>query len=208
MICFRRLVKLLLFFTSFSIVLKLDAQVHNSPTYVLGQKTVNLLQSNSEKVDSVPVPAIIDKDQLASLSRTENLQFSLPLKILKVNCSYGWRVHPVTHLSDFHRGVDLAARSATVYSVLSGYVTEVGYNPILGNYIRVNHHIIQSIYGHLSLILVHKGDAVNAGNAIGITGATGRVTGEHLHFSIKIQNTYTNPLLFIKLLMEIASQDP
>ncbi|MDN8834145.1 M23 family metallopeptidase, partial [Staphylococcus aureus] len=84
---------------------------------------------------------------------------------------------------DLHKGVDLAARCDPVLSVMEGTVSSTGFNPILGSFIRIKHGEFQSIYGHLSYILVTPGDSVTAGQFIGITGSTGRVTGEHLHFS-------------------------
>jgi murein DD-endopeptidase MepM/ murein hydrolase activator NlpD len=56
---------------------------------------------------------------------------------------------------------------------------------------------ISSAYGHLSQIFVARGDSITAGQPIGITGATGRVTGEHLHFSISYHNLYIDPMDFL-----------
>ena len=124
-------------------------------------------------------------------------RWSLPLENLKITSGYGYRVHPVTKQRDFHKGVDLVARCDAVLSVLAGIVTEIGFNPILGNYVRIGHGEFQSIYGHLSYILVCKGDIVDAKQPIAVTGTTGRVTGEHLHFSVKFRNSHINPLLFL-----------
>lgn len=123
--------------------------------------------------------------------------WSLPLENLKITSGYGYRIHPVTKQQDFHKGVDLAARCDPVLSVLAGTVSETGFNPVLGKYVRIGHGEFQSIYGHLSYILVCKGDTVDAKQPIAITGTTGRVTGEHLHFSIKFRDNHINPLLFL-----------
>jgi len=125
----------------------------------------------------------------------------LPLQQLHINSPFGKRTHPVTGHPDFHRGVDLAAHYDPVFSIMDGKVSSTGYNPILGKYVRVMHGQFQSIYGHLSHVLVLSGDEVIAGQPIGITGATGRATGEHLHFSIKFGERYLNPLFFLKTLM-------
>jgi murein DD-endopeptidase MepM/ murein hydrolase activator NlpD len=124
--------------------------------------------------------------------------FSLPLKQLRQTSRFGWRVHPITGMFQFHNGIDLAARHDTVYSILNGIVSAIGYNAYIGNYIIITHPgDVQSIYGHLSVIVVLPDEQVMAGQAIGITGATGRVTGEHLHFSIKYQGRELSPLAFL-----------
>jgi len=121
----------------------------------------------------------------------------LPLKQLKINSGYGFRIHPLTGKYAMHDGVDLQARHDTVFAVLNGFVKAVGYNDGLGISIRLNHGDIESVYGHLSRILVGPQDSVSAGDPIGITGATGRVTGEHLHFCICYKHQYINPIKFL-----------
>ena len=81
---------------------------------------------------------------------------------------------------------------------MDGIVTNIGNNPFIGNYILITHPgEVQSLYGHLSAIAVLPNEQVIAGQAIGITGATGRVTGEHLHFSIKYYGHELSPLAFL-----------
>nr|WP_068891003.1 M23 family metallopeptidase [Pedobacter panaciterrae] len=135
------------------------------------------------------------------------VKVSLPLLQLRVNSSFGHRTHPVTGQPDLHKGVDLAARCDPVLSVMDGTVSSTGSNPILGNFIRITHGEFQSIYGHLSYILVTPGESVIAGQFIGVTGSTGRVTGEHLHFSIRFKDKYLNPLHFLTSLL-LPEQPP
>ncbi|RZJ92815.1 MAG: M23 family metallopeptidase [Chryseobacterium sp.] len=125
----------------------------------------------------------------------------LPLQKLSITSSFGMRIHPVTGKTDFHRGIDLAADCDPVLNIMDGKVKSIGFDPILGNYVRIQHGEFLSIYGHLSHILVTNGETVGAGYIIGVTGATGRVTGEHLHFSIRYRGRYLNPLLFLKSLL-------
>ena len=121
----------------------------------------------------------------------------LPLKNLHLTSSYGNRIHPVTGKYAFHEGIDLRAKQDTVYAVMDGKINAVSYNGFLGIYIRLDHDQFQSIYGHLSQVFVTAGEIIQAGDPIGITGATGRVTGEHLHFSIRCQQRYIDPLEFL-----------
>lgn len=123
---------------------------------------------------------------------------ALPMKHLTVNSGYGKRVHPITGRSSYHTGVDLKARNDTVYAVLEGTVCQVAYDPALGIYLSLGHGSqIETLYGHLSYPLVRPDDSVRAGDPIAISGATGRVTGEHLHFSVRCRGKYVNPIKFL-----------
>ncbi len=130
------------------------------------------------------------------------IDYSPPLDKLKVTSPFGYRVHPISGKASHHNGVDFAARSDPVFNVLDGRVKATGKHKALGKYIRVLHGDIETIYGHLSRILVSPGDTVTVGQPIGITGATGRVTGEHLHFSVKFKGKYLDPLRFLHRLRE------
>jgi murein DD-endopeptidase MepM/ murein hydrolase activator NlpD len=126
----------------------------------------------------------------------------LPLKHLKINSEYGCRIHPLTGKYILHAGVDLKARHDTVYAILNGFVRSTSYDSGLGINIRLTHGAVESIYGHLSQIFVIPTDSVTAGEPIGITGATGHVTGEHLHFSICYRHQYINPIKFLYELLK------
>jgi murein DD-endopeptidase MepM/ murein hydrolase activator NlpD len=125
------------------------------------------------------------------------LQFSLPLKHLTLTSNYGYRIHPVTGNPSFHSGIDLKAHNDTVFAIANGIVTAASYQPYLGIYIRVEHNGLQSLYGHLSQIFVAFTEEVAAGQPIGITGSTGRVTGEHLHFGVYFKGKPINPVQFL-----------
>jgi murein DD-endopeptidase MepM/ murein hydrolase activator NlpD len=132
---------------------------------------------------------------------TALLMVCLPLKTLAVTSAYGYRIHPLTGKFVFHNGVDLRASHDTVYAVLDGLVSNSEYDANLGMNIRIDHQGFTSIYGHLSQIFVMRGDQVAAGQPIGITGATGSVTGEHLHFIVKLGQQYVDPLQFLYRLL-------
>jgi len=123
--------------------------------------------------------------------------FALPLRHLQLTSAYGFRLHPVTGKYAFHSGIDLRARHDTVFAVLDGTVADEGYDRLLGIYIRLEHGDFQTAYGHLSQLLILPGDTVAAGDAIAISGATGRVTGGHLHFSVQFRHHSIDPLRFL-----------
>ncbi|MBT2560136.1 M23 family metallopeptidase [Pedobacter sp. ISL-64] len=128
---------------------------------------------------------------------------SMPLRHIALTSTFGYRKHPVTGLWKFHSGTDLAARRDTVYSILDGIVIRSGYDPYMGLGITIGHGAdIQTIYGHLSMFYVMPGDTVSASQPIGLTGSTGMVTGEHLHFAVRYAGQYLHPLRFLKGLFE------
>ena len=120
-----------------------------------------------------------------------------PLTSMHVRSNYGWRRHPVTGKRAFHRGIDLRGRRGKpVYAVADGRVIMSNYNKFAGNKVAVKHKDNSSShYYHLSKRLVKKGDWVKVGKIIGNVGATGRVTGSHLHFGFKNgKGRWINPL--------------
>lgn len=120
-----------------------------------------------------------------------------PLSRLHVRSGYGWRRHPVTGKRAMHRGVDLRGRTGSkVHAVASGKVIISTYNKYAGNKIAIRHRDgSTSFYFHLSKRGVNVGSWVKSHQVIGRVGATGRVTGAHLHFGFKnSRGKWMNPL--------------
>ncbi len=120
-----------------------------------------------------------------------------PLSRLHIRSSYGWRRHPVTGHRAMHRGVDLRGRTGEkVHAVSAGKVVISSFNEFAGNKIGIRHRDgSTSFYYHLSTRGVKVGDWVRSHQVIGRVGATGRVTGAHLHFGFKKPNgKWMNPL--------------
>lgn len=123
---------------------------------------------------------------------------SLPLRHLRLNSGYGLRLHPISHDWKRHGGIDLYAHHDTVFAVLDGITSRCAFDNRLGLYIKVVHaEGLETTYGHLSQWLVLPGDTVITGESIAVTGATGAATGEHLHFAVKYNNTFIDPLKFL-----------
>lgn len=134
---------------------------------------------------------------LHKLAPAQTIPYSLPLNSIQLSSSYGPRFHPIKGRAAFHCGVDLKAKAEPVYAILTGIVVKAGSDEGLGRFLIIDHGGIQSIYGHLSCQLVSERKAVVAGELIGITGSSGKVTGEHLHFAIRCNYRYINPLRFL-----------
>jgi murein DD-endopeptidase MepM/ murein hydrolase activator NlpD len=121
----------------------------------------------------------------------------LPLRNLEVTSGFGFRIHPLTGKYTFHDGVDLRGRQDTVFAIMDGYVNAACYEPKIGLNICIEHGTVSSIYGHLSQLFVMPREPVFAAQPIGITGATGEVAGEHLHFAIRYGHQYIDPIQFL-----------
>jgi murein DD-endopeptidase MepM/ murein hydrolase activator NlpD len=120
-----------------------------------------------------------------------------PLTQLHVRSNYGWRKHPVTGNRSMHTGVDLRGRTGqAVHAVASGKVVMSTFNEYAGNKIGIKHSDGSiSYYLHLAKRSVRVGEYVKSYQVIGTVGATGRVTGPHLHFGFKAPNgKWMNPL--------------
>jgi len=139
-----------------------------------------------------------------SNSLEPELVVQMPLMDARVTSAFGWRRHPVTGKSNFHQGVDFASKDKIVRNIMEGNVIESGYHKKLGNYVRIDHGNFRSVYGHLSAITVKVHQQISSGYPIGITGSSGRVTGEHLHFGIMYDGIYINPMEFLQKLINTS----
>lgn len=123
--------------------------------------------------------------------------FRLPLDTLVVTSPYGYRIDPFTRKRKMHSGMDFRASSDKVYAMMSGKVLKVGFDKVSGNYVTLQHGSITVSYCHLSQVLKNKNDLVAVGEVVGITGNTGRSTGEHLHLTCKIKGRAIDPSLIL-----------
>lgn len=162
--------------------------------------TLTSPEPESSVVVSMPKPS-------ETVYRPSSPTVYLPLENYRITSSFGWRRHPVTGKRDFHNGIDLAARAQVVRAIMDGLVSETGHHRYLGNYVRIDHGDVQSVYGHLSHIAVYKGQDISAGQPIGVTGSSGRATGEHLHFGIRRDGTYIDPWKFLHGLIQQIDND-
>ena len=123
--------------------------------------------------------------------------FHLPLDTLIVTSPYGYRIDPFTRKRKMHNGIDFRASGDNVYSMMAGKVIKVGYDKLSGNYVTLQHGNITVSYCHLSQVIKKKNDIVAVGEVVGITGNTGRSTGEHLHLTCKIKGRVIDPSLIL-----------
>ena len=127
--------------------------------------------------------------------------FKFPLASLTaVSDEYGWRINPISGREEFHNGVDLAAPGGTdIYAAYDGIVVAAAYNNSMGNYVMINHGDgLYTIYMHASALYVKKDDVVARGETIAAVGTTGYSTGNHLHFTVRLNGTYVSPWEYLK----------
>lgn len=180
---------------------------HVSNQIIGKSKEINNYQTKETINDSLNIQnreigkgTIVDT---AHYMRQQNIDVSYPLKEIKVTSPYGMRKDPLTGIYKKHNGVDLRARNAMVYSMFPGIVHKVGYDERSGNYVIIQHGEIAVSFCHLSKILIIKGSRVHAHEVIGISGNTGRSTGEHLHVTCKMKGTYINPEIIFQYIRNI-----
>ena len=115
--------------------------------------------------------------------------------------SFGYRSDPFNHHAAMHPGIDLSGAYGTpIYATADGTVLRAGWNSGgYGNLVEIDHgRGITTRYGHMSAILVSPGQHVTRGQQVGRMGSTGRSTGNHLHYEVRIDGRAVNPIPFMK----------
>jgi murein DD-endopeptidase MepM/ murein hydrolase activator NlpD len=116
-----------------------------------------------------------------------------------VTSGFGPRVSPFTEKPAWHDGLDIgAAANAPIQAPAQGRVTVVGFDPKMGNVVKIDHGFgIETLYGHLAKSLVKEGQRVKRGEVVALVGSTGLATGPHLHYMVKVNGQALDPLKYI-----------
>lgn len=116
-----------------------------------------------------------------------------------VTSGFGPRISPFTEKPAWHDGLDIgAAPNTPVRAPAQGRITSVGYDPKLGNMVRVDHGFgVETLYGHLAKALVKEGQRVERGDVIALVGSSGLSTGPHLHYMVKLNGQALDPTKYI-----------
>ena len=123
----------------------------------------------------------------------------MPLEGAALTSGFGMRTHPVLGGRRQHHGIDLAAPTGTpVYATADGVVGRADWYSSYGLYISINHGgSMETRYAHLSRLAVAAGDNVKKGDLIGYVGSTGRSTGPHLHYEVRVEGIAVNPIPYM-----------
>ncbi|QUH19562.1 M23 family metallopeptidase [Alkaliphilus sp. B6464] len=118
----------------------------------------------------------------------------------RISSPFGYRISPTGRNREFHNGIDISNKLGTdIIAAGSGIVTYSGYNGAYGKVVMISHgYGYTSIYAHNQEILVSVGDQIEKGQVIAKVGSTGRSTGPHVHFEVRLNNEPINPLDLIE----------
>lgn len=117
----------------------------------------------------------------------------------RISSPFGWRMHPTLGVEKFHNGLDMAAPGGSpILAAYDGKVVASGYSSSMGNYIMIDHgDKLYTIYMHASALYVSTGEYVTRGQKIAAVGTTGRSTGNHLHFGVRLNGQYVDPNIYL-----------
>ncbi|MEE8574414.1 MAG: peptidoglycan DD-metalloendopeptidase family protein [Thermodesulfobacteriota bacterium] len=164
--------------------------------YVTGQRNSGLTSVGgaTDVTDAGAVnPAAVSAYSTTTTER--GADFMLPVQG-RISSEYGVREDPFgTAKHDFHKGLDIAAPAGTfVFPTMAGTVTFSGVKPGYGNVVEVKHdNGYVSLYAHNKENFVKVGDTITTATKISTVGSTGRATGAHLHFELKVEGYAVNP---------------
>lgn len=169
----------------------------------LEQQTAKLA-AQTETIEALEAQVAAEKKRLQEANQPQQTYdggaFAWPCPSTKtITSEYGWRRHPVLNYDRFHNGIDIGARhGAPILAAYDGKVVAASYTSAMGNYIMIDHGDgLYTIYMHCSQLYVSEGTYVIRGEQIAAVGATGLVTGAHLHFSVRLNGEYVNPLNYV-----------
>jgi murein DD-endopeptidase len=167
-----------------------------------------IVKERGENTDPQPTVAseVSDVGDTAAIIQ-RYMSVSYPLDNIVVTSPFGNRFDPFSGKVAQHKGVDLRAHFQRVYAMLPGVIVKVGSESNGGNFVCIRHGDYMATYCHLSQILVHKGDAVKAGDIVAVSGDSGqRCHGAHLHYSLKYKGKIVNPMCLLDYVRQVRSE--
>ena len=165
--------------------------------------------SSSYDENSNAVNTSLDLSKTQTITKAAKYNFNSlmwPVNNGVITSDYGYRSDPFTTNNALHKGIDIAVNMGTaVVAAADGKVIKSGYEKNgYGNFVILEHSSgFVTLYAHCSLISVSVGDKVKAGQTVALSGSSGRSTGPHLHFEVRLHNTLLNPLWILPLNDEI-----
>ncbi|NLA78432.1 MAG: M23 family metallopeptidase [Erysipelothrix sp.] len=144
-----------------------------------------------------PVTSVVRIGTMATLRRLGGNNFGVVVG--RLSSGFGNRRDPFTKRITFHNGIDISApRGTPIKAYTDGKVVKAGWDGMGGNMVVIDHgNGLRTEYAHMSSIGVRVGQYVSIGQTIGRVGATGYATGNHLHFSVRVNGKYVNPFNYI-----------
>lgn len=139
----------------------------------------------------------------------EHVPLRSPVIHTEISSRFGYRRDPITGAAALHPGVDLRGRLGTpIFATAQGVVVQAGWEAAYGRTVEIDHGFgLLTRFAHLSKILVGVGDTVSLAVPIGLMGATGRATGVHLHYEVRLDGHVLNPSNFLKADHDVHEED-
>lgn len=160
--------------------------------------------------DGVVAPTL-ENARLLDLSRSfdrldglqtaaDALPLALPVRHVELRSEFGTRRDPINRRLAFHAGLDFGGPVGTpIFATAPGEVVKAGWTGAYGRQVRIRHDFgVESSYSHLSAINVRVGDRIEVGDIIGKLGSSGRSTGPHLHYEVRLDNKPQDPIRYIE----------
>lgn len=173
------------------------------PSRMMEQDYQELVRDMHVEINEIDQASHNQKNSFSSifsqLEGKRNLLAATPsIRPLKgwISSRFGYRESPFTGRREFHRGLDIATRAGTpILAPADGIVTYAGNKGLMGKMVAIEHGFgMVTRYGHTQDILKKKGDRVKRGETIALVGNTGRSTGPHLHYEIRLNGVAVNPM--------------
>lgn len=172
------------------------ARPYNLSEQDIQNQMVALIAELDQKSDRY---GLLESVLLQQSLKKNTLPSTRPVNVGYNSSSFGWRVDPFTGQMAFHEGLDFMAEVGTpIYAAASGIVTTAEHTPDYGNIVKVDHGDgVETRYAHASRILVKPGQRVEKGQLIAEIGNTGRSTGAHLHFEVRLNGIALDPRRYL-----------
>ncbi len=179
-------------------ILSYESDISNKEQ-AIKEYEAEIAQQNAE-IEALEAAIAAEKKKLLESNQTvlsyDGGVFKFPLaSYTRISDDYGYRIHPILNVEQFHNGVDFAAPKGTaIYAAYDGVVVAASYSASMGNYVMIDHGDgLYTIYMHASALYVQKDETVARGDTIAAVGSTGRSTGNHLHFGVRKNGAYVSP---------------
>jgi murein DD-endopeptidase MepM/ murein hydrolase activator NlpD len=165
-------------------------------------------RSSEPTADEVRANRLLTKMDMLNMYRiaAEKAPFASPVRdAVRYTSGFGYRRDPKTGGRRMHNGSDFAGPHGTdIFSTADGVVTHAGWQRGFGKLVKIQHEFgIETRYAHLTNIRVKPGQRVSRGHHIGDMGSTGRSTGTHLHYEVRVNGTAVNPMIYIKAAKDV-----
>ncbi|MCY7346111.1 MAG: peptidoglycan DD-metalloendopeptidase family protein [Pyrinomonadaceae bacterium] len=176
--------------------LTLDGQILNStrarvvPDYVQAKNQSEMTTGN---FPATPNPS-------------EKVSFQMPV-FGRISSDFGSRFHPIDRKTKFHGGIDIAVpKNTPIGAAADGIVKFAGWKDGYGNIVVIEHRDgSETFYGHNEKLLVAEGQPIRAGDVISLSGSTGKSTGPHLHFEVRVDGIAVNPHKFLSNVLPVRA---